>query len=155
MDRRNNDSTFVIGLIYEGDKVEALSLYNSENKKGSIESINTVKERLQKGEKIHGVHLREELRCKSGNFKVRSYVELDIMRFDYRKMHVLNGAGEIITTGKDVIIGAIMENDTYYCVVVNSNYELRKVKKEDAISQKLLGTFRNTILKVCQKKVEI
>ena len=150
---------FVIGLIYgENNKVEAVSLYERDTKKGYMQSIKTVGARIQRGEQIHGVNIREEVRFNDSiqDFKVTVSPYMDLSKFDHRKMNVLNGAGQVIFPGKDVIIGTMTEDDgTEYCVVVDSDYKLRKVKREDAIKQGLLGTFRNTILKVCKKEVQI
>lgn len=151
--------TFIIGVVYSDDnKIEALSLYERDSKKGYLQSLKTVTERVIQGENILGISIREEVKFSNAiqDFVVNNYPVLDTGNFNYMKLNVLNGAGQVIFPGKDVIVGTTVEEDgTEYCVVVNSNYELRKVKKEDAIKQNLVGTFRDTILRVCNEPMEI
>lgn len=152
-------TTFIIGVVYSDDnKIEAVSLYERDSKKGYLQSLKTVTERVIQGENILGISIREEVKFSNAiqDFVVNNYPVLDTGNFNYMKLNVLNGAGQVIFPGKDVIVGTTVEEDgTEYCVVVNSNYELRKVKKEDAIKQNLVGTFRDTILRVCNEPMEI
>ena len=152
-------TTFIIGVVYSDDnKIEALSLYERDSKKGYLQSLKTVTERVIQGENILGISIREEVKFSNAiqDFVVNNYPVLDTGNFNYMKLNVLNGAGQVIFPGKDVIVGTTVEEDgTEYCVVVNSNYELRKVKKEDAIKQNLVGTFRDTILRVCNEPMTV
>lgn len=149
--------TFLIGVVYEGKNIEAVSLYDRETKKGYLQSLKNVVKRIQNGEKILGISVRDEVKFVPTlqDFKIVSNPVLDKSWFNYKEMNILNGAGEVVFPGKDVIVGTLTEDDTEYCVVVNSNYELRKIKKEDAIQQKLIGTFRKTILKICSEPISI
>lgn len=152
-------TTFIIGVVYSDDnKIEALSLYERDSKKGYLQSLKTVTERVIQGENILGISIREEVKFSNAiqDFVVNNYPVLDTGNFNYMKLNVINGAGQVIFPGKDVIVGTTVEEDgTEYCVVVNSNYELRKVKKEDAIKQNLVGTFRDTILRVCNEPMTV
>lgn len=157
--KQKKPTTFIIGVVYSDDnKIEALSLYERDSKKGYLQSLKTVTERVIQGENILGISIREEVKFSNAiqDFVVNNYPVLDIGNFNYMKLNVLNGAGQVIFPGKDVIVGTTVEEDrTEYCVVVNSNYELRKVKKEDAIKQNLVGTFRDTILRVCSEPMTL
>ena len=150
--------TFIVGVVYnEDNKIEALSLYERNSKKGYLQSLKTVVERVKNQEKILGISVREEIKFSNTlqDFKVNYNPVLDTGNFNYMKLNVINGAGKVIFPGKDVIVGTTVEDDEVYCVVVNSDYELRKMKKEDAIKQGLIGTFRDTILRVCCEPMEI
>ncbi|MBR4981972.1 MAG: hypothetical protein IKY94_05380 [Lachnospiraceae bacterium] len=157
--KQKKPTTFIIGVVYSDDnKIEALSLYERDSKKGYLQSLKTVTERVIQGENILGISIREEVKFSNAiqDFVVNNYPVLDIGNFNYMKLNVLNGAGQVIFPGKDVIVGTTVEEDgTEYCVVVNSDYELRKVKKEDAIKQNLVGTFRETILRVCNEPMTL
>ena len=151
--------TFIIGVVYsDDDKIEALSLYERDSKKGYLQSLKTVTERVKNKEEILGISVREELKFNNSiqDFKLNYYPVLDTGKFNYMKLNVVNGAGKVVFPGKDVIVGTTVEEDgTEYCVVVNSDYELRKVKKEEAIKQDLVGTFRDTILRVCSEPMTL
>ena len=149
---------FIIGVVYnEENKIEALSLYERDSRKGYLQSLKTVTERVQNGENILGISVREEIKFNNviQDFKASYYPVMDTANFNYKKLNVLNGAGGIVFPGKDVIVGILTEEETEYCVVVNSDYELRKVKREDAIKQGLIGTFRETVLRVCSEPMTI
>lgn len=156
--RQKKPTTFIIGVVYNDDnKIEALSLYERESKKGYLQSLKKVTERFKAGEDILGISVREEIKFSNTiqEFKTSYYPVLDTSNFNYRKLNVLNGSGGIIFPGKDVIVGMTEEDGKEYCVVVNSDYELRKVKREEAIKQQLIGTFRDTVLRACREPMTI
>lgn len=152
---------FIIGIIYgTNDRnkkvIEALSLYDREQKKGYIQSYEKVTQRFINGEPIVGIRMKNDVRydTRYDDYNINTYSVLDIMKYNYKKLPVLDGSGKVIEPGKDVIIGTKIIDGTEKFVVVNTSYKLRYLSKEEALQEKLLGVIRNTFFVESTEPIE-
>lgn len=153
MTNRKLGHTFIIGVIYKSydiNIIEAVKLYNIQDKKTSIQSLNTIKRRLEDGEKIIGVHLRYRF---NNNMKLVSQIVFENGAYNCKVTDILNGKGEVIEPRKSVIIG-IKETDKNDCfAVMNGNCEVSYMTKEEVINKKLNGVTNKDLicLNSCQR----
>lgn len=155
MDQKKKKREYIVGLIYEKnerskDKLVAVKMFDLSTMSCRIESLNLLLSRIKKDEaEIYGVRVKTEVRYRSNieNFKVKEYCVLTKSPYDCRKLPILNGNGEIILDGKDVVIGLDENNQSNKYMVVNSNGEIRLLSKEEVIENDYVGVNRKGITK--------
>lgn len=153
---------FIIGVIYgltskKHRCVEAVKFYDTKTKESDIVSLNVVGERIKRGEPIVGVRFKNLVTYneKRRDFINNETVYLDIMHYDHRQMSELNGAGEVIKKGKEIIIGMKEIDEKEMCVVMDADCNIRYVDKETAVKEKLLGVIRKSFLKESRMLIDI
>lgn len=153
---------FIIGVIYgltskKHRCVEAVKLFDTKTQESDIVSLNEVGKRLKCGEPIVGARFKHLVTYneKRRDFINNETVYLDIMHYDHRQMSELNGAGEVIKKGKEIIIGMKEIDEVEKCILINSSCEIRYVDKETAVKEKLLGVIRKSFLKESRMLIDI
>ena len=153
---------FIIGVIYgltskKHRCVEAVKLHDTKTKESDIVSLNVVGERIKRGEPIVGARFKNLVTYneKRRDFINNETVYLDIMHYDHRQMSELNGAGEVIKKGKEIIIGMKEIDGVEKCVVMDADCNIRYVDKETAVKEKLLGVIRKSFLKESRMLIDI
>lgn len=139
MSGKNLDHIFVIGIICDicnESNIEAVKLYDIKKKEASIQSIDIIKQRLENGEKIIGLHLRYKLQP---NKKISSQIVFEKGAYNCLMTDKLNGKGEIIKPQKSVLIGIRETEEKDYLIVMNGNCDMTYISKEEAIEQRLNG----------------
>lgn len=156
----NKERQFIIGLIEGKDRkgkaiIEAIQLYNPNTKQANIESLESLKKRLKRGEEIIGVRLNYVRRYASNSigFELSELMAFDKVIYDYRRLSKLNGKGEVIEQGKDVVVGTKRIDDTLKFIVVSNNLDLRYLTREEVINEKLVGSIRDKIGKASQIEI--
>ena len=156
----NKERQFIIGLIEGKDRkgkaiIEAIQLYNPNTKQANIESLESLKKRLKRGEEIIGVRLNYVRRYASNSigFELSELIAFDKVIYDYRRLSKLNGKGEVIEQGKDVVVGTKRIDDTLKFIVVSNNLDLRYLTREEVINEKLVGSIRDKIGKASQIEI--
>lgn len=152
MSSKKLNHIFIIGVIYslyDEDTIEAIKLYDIQKKKVSIQSIETVKQRLEAGEEIIGLHLRYIFR----NNELVPQVVFENGAYNCNMTDILNGNGEVTEPRKSVIIGIQETDENDYFIIMNGNEETIKLTKEELIDRQLNGvTNRGLIcLNSCQQ----
>lgn len=144
---------FIIGIIGE-KKIEAIKTYNIKTKECTIESVESLKKRIVSGEKVIGASVKYSLRynVQKNEYTIRASLIFDNSVYRCKSADILNGKGEIIIPGKEVIIGMIESKDSDIYIAMNGNAEQRYVNEKDAIDQQLRGvTYKENICyKSCQ-----
>ena len=153
---------FIIGVIYglntkKRRYVEAVKIFDTKTKESSIISMAILHKRLRNEEKIVGARIKDYITYneKRKDFINNQIVYLDLRNYDYRQLSEINGAGEVIKKGKDIIIGMKEIDEKEMCVVMNADCNIRYVDKETAIKEKLLGVIRDTFLKESKVLIDI
>ena len=127
---------YIVGVIYNNDheykmqNVEAVAVFNSITKEGEIISANRVINQLKNNEKIVGASLfnRYVFKEKNSDYYILDELKLNKTTYDYRRLPVLNGKGEIIKSGVKTIIGKV-NNDEY--MVVDAQFNTQVVKEAE------------------------
>lgn len=155
MDQKMKKKEYIVGVLYEKsdrskDKLVAVKLFDLSTKSCRIESLNLLLNRIKRDEtEVYGVRIKTEVKYNNNieDFKVKEYCVLTKSPYDCRKLPVLNGNGEIILDGKDVVIGLDENNQSNKYMVVNSNGEIRLLSKEEVIENDYVGVNRKVITK--------
>lgn len=160
MSNKSLGHIFVIGVIYKSydkKRIEAFKIYDLLTNEISIQSIETIKKRIENGERILGVHLNYRLEYKptTDDYALVSRLVFDSGAYDIRKTDVLNGKGDVVTIGKSVIVGVQEDEHNDIFIIMNGNGEVNYITEEDAIENDLNGVInkRYICLSSCQQMV--
>lgn len=143
--------SFIVGIIYDYNSeknnrvISAVAVYDRENKKGTIQSINKIIQQLKAGEKIAGIELKQDCKFIQGEkmeYKTIEKPAFDMIKYKYQRLPVLNGKGEVIKSGKDVVVGRL-DVDRY--ITVNSEFKEKCMLKNDILNKQLVGVTNNGI----------
>lgn len=161
MATQTRERHFIIGIVYgvngKGKEIiEAVQIYNPITKESSIESLSSIKKRILEGQEIVGARLKAIKRysAKEEGFIVSETPILNKTVYNYSKLSKLNGMGEIIEKGKDVIIGTKKDGNQLKYIVINNSLETRYLDKEEVIKEKFVGVIRDVIGKPSQIEIE-
>lgn len=152
---------FVIGIIELEEKqgkkkVEALNLYEPITKSGHLQSMDKIKQRLIKGDILHGVRLKKNIVYSKAQekFITRYTVNMCHSGYDTRKLPIINGKKEVLVEGKDAVVG-VRDDDGYIkYIAVNNNYEVRYLSRQELLQEDLYGTVRGNIMKPSNRVIE-
>lgn len=155
---------FIIGLIYginnnNKECIDAFKLFDRKMKRVYIQSFEKTAKEFMEGRKIVGLRLKEKEKLhEDGNLESLKYPVLSLMNYDCRELPLLNGKGEVIKPGKEIVIGKIRTVDRTRYAILNANeadVDFRFASKEEVIQEELLGTIRDAILKPSDDFVNI
>lgn len=146
---------FILGIIYGVNDfnkkyIEAVNVYDVQNKIGYLQSFKRIADRYLQGEPIIGLTVKNFRRVTGPyplDFEYEPKVYLDKMKYDFRKLSEIDGDGRVLKQGKDVIIGMKEIEGELKCVVIDNYYNIRYISREKAIEEKLVGVTKNSFFK--------
>ena len=160
MTLNKNDRHFIIGVVYEvngkGKEVlDAVQLYNPVTHKANLESLKNVKKRLDEGQEVVGIRLKviKRYSAKEEDFIVNEIPILNKTIYNHNKLSRLNGKGEVIEKGKEVVVGTKMIDGQLKYMIVNNLLEIKYLDKEEVIKGNYVGVIRDVIGKPSQIEI--
>lgn len=158
---QKSERHFIIGVVYgineKGKEVlEAVQLYNPDTKQSSIESLRNIKQRVLDGQNVVGVRLKAVKRysTKEEEFVVNEVLVLNKTIYNCNKLSKLNGKGEVLEKGKEVVIGTKKIGNQLKYMIINNSLEIKCLDKEEVIKGKYVGVMRDVIGKPSQIEIE-
>ena len=158
---QKSERHFIIGLVYEingkGKEVlNAVQLYNPVKHESNLESIQNVKKRVEDGQEVVGIRLKAIKRysSKEGEFIVNEIPVLNKTIYNYNKLSKINGKGEVIEKGKEVVVGTKKVDGQLKYMIVNNLLEIKYLDKEEVIKGSYVGVIRDVIGKPSQIEIE-
>ena len=152
---------FIIGLVYgineKGKEViEAVQLYNPVTHQSKIESLNNIKKRIRDGQQIVGARIKDIKRFseKEESFVLNEIVVLNKTVYNHTKLSKLNGKGEVLEKGKEVVVGTKKIDDQLKFIIINNSLETQYLDKEEVVKERYVGVIRDVIGKPSQIEIE-
>ena len=151
------DMTFIVGVIYSDNntgngknEVEAVAVYDASRNKGDIISLTNIQEKLQEGWNIVGAKLNTKLifNQKKCNYYAIESVKLDTSCYNYKRLPVLNGEGDVIKKGNSVIVGTSSKSGKLQYVTSDAQFNINIINEDDIDFHKYNGC--NIANKVCK-----